>query len=240
MAFGWLLLLAGLLGACADTAVAPHSTVITPPTDSQAVLIPSDTGNLEGRLFGAEHDVAVILSHMRPADQEAWFGLAIELSNNGYATLTYNFRGYGNSDGDEDLATLDDDLNAALAFMRDRGKIRIFLIGASMGGTASLVVAAQQDVAGVIALSPPSIFAGQDALEAMGGIGKPKLVIASEEATGDMVSLNELLEAARAPKEQETYSGTAHGTDLLDPTRSDHQSAVTQRILRFLDENREP
>ena len=118
--------------------------------------------------------------------------------------------------------------------MRDRGKQKIFLVGASMGGTASLVVAAQEDVAGVVAISAPAQFTVQDALSAVPSVTEPKLFIASEDDTAAMVDLEELLTASSAPKESEVYTGNAHGTDLFQRDQSNHADAVEDLILRFL------
>ena len=234
------LLLAVTTAACSSTAVAPEPSKVTPSVNSEPVTIRVDDVALEGRLFGADNDVAVILSHMRRGDQTAWFDFAMELAEAGYAALTFNFRGYGESDGDQDYDFLDEDLLAAVAFARDRGSSQIFLVGASMGGTATLVVAELADIDGAIAVSAPSRFAEQDALAAVAAIAEPKLLIASEDVTGDMVSLEELLEAARGPKERATFSGTAHGTDLFDPELSEHHTTVRERVLRFLEEHRNP
>ena len=239
-AFSCALLLAVTTAACSSPAVAPEPSKVTPSANSEAITIRVDEVALEGRLFGAEHDVAVILSHMRRADQTAWFDFAMELADAGYAVLTFNFRGYGESEGDQDFDLLDEDLLAAVAFVRDQGSSQVFLVGASMGGTATLVVAEQADVDGAVAVSAPSTFAEQDALAAVATIAEPKLLIASEDATGDMVSLEELLEAALVPKERATYSGTAHGTDLFDPELSEHHATVRERVLRFLEEHRNP
>lgn len=231
------LLLAVLTVGCAEKAVAPDQTQVTPPAGTENVYIVSeDEAILNGRLFGAQNDVLVILSHMRPSDQTAWFSFAQELADNGYAALTFNFRGYGDSEGEKDFAKLDEDLSAAVRYMGDRGKRQIFLVGASMGGTTSLVVAAQQDVAGVVAVSAPAQFEDQDALSAVPSVTVPKLFIASEE-DAPALSFDELLEAAGEPKESETYTGKAHGTDLLQPDQSEHAAAVQERILQFLREH---
>jgi hypothetical protein len=83
-------------------------------------------------------------------------------------------------------------------------------------------------------VSAPAQFEGQDALSATPGITEPKLFIASEEDTAAMLSLEELLEAASEPKESETYSGDAHGTNLL---LSEHAAVFRARILQFLREH---
>lgn len=239
LSLAWALLLALLTVGCAEKAVAPGETEITPPADTEnvGIVVVEDGIVLNGRLFGAQHEVGVVLSHMRPNDQTAWFSFAQQLAENGYAALTFNFRGYGDSEGDQDFSKLDEDLSAALRYMRDRGKRQLFLVGASMGGTASLVVAAQQDVAGVVAVSAPSQFEDQDALSAVPSVTVAKLFIASEDDEGAMVSLEELLAAAGEPKESQTYTGNAHGTNLFDDDQSEHAAAVRERVLQFLREH---
>ena len=230
------LLLAVLAVSCAGTAVAPEGTQITPPADTENVyiVVAEDDIVLNGRLFGANNEVLVILAHMRPNDQTAWFGFAQELVDDGYAALTFNFRGYGDSEGDRDFSKLDEDLSAVVRYMRDRGSRQIFLIGASMGATTSLVVAEEEEVTGVVAVSAPAQFEGQDALSAVSGVTEPILFIASEDDR-PAIRFDELLDAAGEPMESEVYPGKAHGTDLL---QSEHAAAFRQRILEFLQKHR--
>ena len=231
-----VLVLSVLSMACAQKAVAPEDS-LTPLAGTENVYIVSAADViLNGRLFGAGNDTVVILTHMRPNDQTAWFDFAEELAGEGYAALTFNFRGYGDSEGEQDFDKLDDDLLAAIRYMRDRGKERIFLIGASMGATTSLVVAAQEDVDAVVAISAPAEFEEQDALAAVPSVTEPKLFIASEEDEAAL-RFDDLVAAAAEPKEPESYSGKAHGTDLF---KGEHAAAVRERILRFLDEQGGP
>jgi alpha-beta hydrolase superfamily lysophospholipase len=229
-----------LAAACAGsspTDLPPPQSTLGPLTENVGIVVSEDETILRGHLFGAENQPGVILSHMRPNDQRDWFDFARELADQGYAALTFDFRGYGETDGDKDFSKLDEDLSAAVRFMRDRGKQPIFLIGASMGGTASLVVAAEQSVDGVIAISAPAKFEDQDALDAIAAVTEPTLLIASEDDTAAIISLDELVEAASGPKEREIYTGNAHGTDLLD---SENAAAFRERIFRFLREARGP
>ncbi len=235
-----VVLIAVLAAACSGSSPSdapPPQSTLGPQTENVGIVISEDGTVLRGHLFGAENQPGVILSHMRPNDQRAWFGFAQELADQGYATLTFDFRGYGETDGDKDFSKLHDDLSAAVRFMRDRGKQPIFLIGASMGGTTSVVVAAEQSVGGVIAISAPAKFEDQDALDAIVAVTEPTLLIASEDDTAAVISLDELMEAASEPKEREIYSGNAHGTNLLD---SENAVAFRERIFRFLREARGP
>ena len=132
---------------------------------------------LSGHLFGSG-DVGVVLSHMRPADQESWWPFARVLKGKGYQALAYDFRGYRDSQGEVDIDNIDRDVQAAVDFIKSKGVSRVFLIGASMGGTASLKVASREDVAGVITLSAPWAIEGLDAQEDIKAVLAPKLFIA--------------------------------------------------------------
>lgn len=234
-------LLAALAVACSSSPSSgqpPRATGVlsgTPgPAETLSVgfVVPGDNTVLNGRLFGDDHPVLVVLSHMRPNDQTAWYPFAQELADAGYAALTFDFRGYGASLASKDDSKLDDDLAAALRYMRERGKKQIFLIGASMGGTASLIVAEGEAIEGVISISAPSEFQGLDARKSIADIDAPLLLIASEDDTVARISLVELEDAAGGGTESEIYTGDEHGTDIFTGPNA---AAVRARIFQFLE-----
>ncbi len=226
-----------LMVGCAETAEAPGEPTITPSDETANVGVPLQEGGsmitLRGHLFGAQNETVVVLCHMKPNDQTAWFEFAEELADAGYAAFTFDFRGYGETGGDKDFGKLDEDLTAIVEYIRATGKEQVFLIGASMGGTTSLVVAAEDDFAGVVAVSPPARFEDQDALAVVADITEPVLFIGSEDDT-QASNFEELVAAAGESGETEVYSGDAHGTELL---RSEHSAAFRERILQFLEEH---
>ncbi len=233
-------LLATAVAGCAETAEAPGSSgkpTITPSDETANVGVPLQDGDsmitLRGHLFGGQNETVVILSHMRPNDQTAWFDFAEELADAGYAAFTFDFRGYGETGGEKDFKKLDEDLKAIVNYIRQTGKEQIFLVGASMGGTASLVVAAEDDFAGVVAVSPPARFESQDALSAVAEITEPILLIGSENDT-QASGFDDLVAAAGDSSETEIYEGDAHGTDLL---QSEHSAAFRERVLQFLEDH---
>jgi len=235
--FSVTLLVASVTVACAGSVVAPRDDV-TPPSDTEnvSVVISGDV-ILNGRLFGGENDPAVILTHMRLNDQTAWFDYAQELADHGYAALTFDFRGYGLSTGDQDYDKLDEDLTAVIEYLRDRGKDDVYLVGASMGATTSLVVAGPASVNAVVAISPPAEFESQSAITAVPTLEAPKLFLVSEE-DAPTLQFDALFEAAAEPKEEELYPGNLHGTDLMDPTKNEGAAVVANRIIDFLDDQR--
>ena len=113
------------------------------PVDFKAI----DGVPLRGYLFG-QGSTGVILAHMYPADQKSWFPLAYKLAEKGYLAMTFDFRGYGESGGEKVIAEIDRDLEGAHQFLRPKVK-KVFLVGASMGGTAAIRVAARHPTAGV-------------------------------------------------------------------------------------------
>jgi pimeloyl-ACP methyl ester carboxylesterase len=177
--------------------------------------------------------VGVILVHMRPADQTAWFPFALRLAATGkYTVLTFDFRGFGTSTGEKEFDHLDVDLDAAYRYMSEQlGVRKIFLVGASMGGTASLVVATRVSVAGVVSISSPAQFQTLDALRAVETRGVPRLFLASEDDVPAARSEEQFWAAAPDPKEQQVFTGNAHGTDIL---AGPHRAEVEQRVLDFL------
>jgi len=92
---------------------------------------------------------------MRPSAQQ--------LVRRGIATLTFDFRGHGKSEGvlDGDLAQ---DVMAAMKFLRRHAKIdprRIALVGHSMGAVAALHAATLENIQALVFLSGPTEINGQ-------------------------------------------------------------------------------
>jgi dienelactone hydrolase len=205
-------------------------------SDSRQVsFLAADGVRLEGRVFG-DGSSAVVLSHMRPSDQTAWFRFAARLADAGYLVLTYDFRGYcpggegGCSQGSRDIAAMWQDVVGAIEFVRSRGATSVSLVGASMGGTASLVAASREgvDVRAVIALSAPASIEGLviDG-ELLSRVSVGKLFIAG---VGDAVAASDaesLFALAPPPKRVEIVPADDHGTDLLTGS----QAEVVRRLI---------
>lgn len=226
-----------LAGACRGTE--PPSS---PPAGSRAVSFPSADGvRLAGRLIG-EGSVAVVLSHMRPADQRSWWSFAEDLADAGYLVLTYDFRGYcpggaaGCSEGERDLGEIWRDVLGAVDFVRSQGARRVVLIGASMGGTASLLAAAQEGVAvqAVVTLSAPAAFEGMElTADVLTRVDAAKLFIAG---TGDgqaAADAERLYDLSPPPKRVEILTTDAHGTDILSSNQAGRARTL---ILGYLEQ----
>lgn len=188
---------------------------------------------LEGRVWGEGSKHAVIFAHMFPADMDAWAPYAQRLSRKGYLTMVFNFRGYGNSDGEKDIAHIDLDLEAAVREAHAMRAASVSIVGASMGGTAAIMVAARASVAAIVTLSSPEEFEGLDARPVADHIGAHSLFVAAE-GDGDAAdSARALLARAPEPKQLEIIEGTdRHGSDLVyDPKVGSRVQSLIESFL---------
>ncbi len=201
----------------------------------EVVFKTDDEIEIEGRIFGIGKN-GLILAHMYPADQESWKDFALFLSQKGYRILTFNFRGYGKSGGEKKISLIYKDVLAAYDFFKKEGVENIILIGASMGGTAVLKVAAQKDINGVISMSGPLNWEqmGLSAEKEIKLIDEPKLFMASEGDGSARNSANLMYELSGEPKQIEIYPGSEHGTNMF---LRENREQVKQDIITFIEEN---
>lgn len=211
---------------------------------STAVTFRSPDGvKLAGRVFG-DGQVGVVLAHMFPADQTSWWAFARALAPKGFTVLTFDFRGYcpggvaGCSEGERDIAAMWQDVIGAVDFLVARGLVRVMLVGASMGGTASLVAAAQPGVrvVAIAALSAPQSFEGLTADRGvLGNVSAAKLFVAgNSDPTGAAAAAQAMYDESPPPKQVEIFTSSDHGTDLLTGNQS---GRVQTLILTYLEQH---
>lgn len=189
----------------------------------------SDGRTLTGHLFGSGR-VGVTLGHMFPADATSWYPAARRIARAGYMALAFNFRGYGDSGGSKQIVRGPTDIEAAQRYLERRGARDVAFVGASMGGTASLVAADGSEALAVVAVSAPARFMGLDALSVATRIQRPVLLIAARSDDQAFQAAEELERALPNP-DTKIYDGDAHGTNLLDarPEATDEVIAFLQR-----------
>jgi dienelactone hydrolase len=203
----------------------------------------SDGVKLAGRLFG-DGRVGVVLAHMFPADQTSWWAFARVLAAKGFTVLTFDFRGYcpggaaGCSEGQRDVAAMWQDVVGAVDFMVARGLVRVMLVGASMGGTASLLASAQPGVSivAIVALSAPQSFEGLTAdPTVLGNVTAAKLFVAGNgDPTGAATAAQAMYDESPPPKQVEIVTSSDHGTDLLTGNQS---GRVQTLIMGYLEQH---
>ncbi len=184
--------------------------------DSRLVLFESIDGiRLSGRAFGPDDArAAVVLMHMETADASSWF----------------DFRGYcpggdaGCSKGKKDPATVWNDVAGAVGLLQSEGIRRIALVGAGMGGTASLVVASQSGSAidAVVTLSAPGeiegLVAGPDALQT---VSAAKLFLAGNGDPGAAQTAQAFYDESGQPKRVEILTTNDHGTAIMEGSQGE-------------------
>jgi pimeloyl-ACP methyl ester carboxylesterase len=218
VAVGLLVVVASLL-ACGDDGGGDETPAPT-PLPGAFTWLTSDGLTLEGRAFGPETrgGLAVLLAHQYQGSQQDWLAFAEELAVDGYRVYTFNFRGVGMSEGEHDPAGFDEDVAAILRYIADDGPGRVLLIGASAGGTASLIAGSLPEgigVAGVATLSAPVAFQGLDATTSLARIEAQVLALASEDDGSAPASAEDIASMAASGAVQ-VYPGDAHGTQMLE------------------------
>jgi dienelactone hydrolase len=145
-----------------------------------------DGTQLDGAVLGSG-PVGVVLGHQYPAELCGWWPFAVYLARHGMRVLLFDFRCQGESTCPADAHGSDvDDMLAAAAELRSRGAKRVFLMGASLGGTVAMMAGPRLSPppAGVVSLSGEAdlgYLAGGstrlDALSSVPGLRAPFLQI---------------------------------------------------------------
>lgn len=224
--------------AAASAADAPKLTeqCLTPADNATVVSFPAVDGvHVLGATFGTGR-FGVVLGHQWGSDLCEWVGFAHVLAARGYRVLAIDFRGYGSTKAPlgRPSQQLQNDVLAAAAELRREGSTKVAALGASMGGTAVLVAAAQRGarLAGVVSLSGATGFRGLDALGAAKRLTVPVRFAASKGDVSFALGARELMKAAAAKdKALLLVPGGIHGSSMLD---GPYRLRVRSFVLGFL------
>lgn len=179
---------------------------------------------------------AVILIHMLQRDRHDLDLLAKYLQRNGFAVLTYDMRGHGQSSGDwhsftaDDFSKLGQDITAVkgILALNDADITRLTLVGASIGANAALAHAAQDpNVATVVALSPGLDYRG---VLPPAVLEQPVLLVASAEDAYSYDSV-QTLKKTYPHAQAKLYNGAGHGTAML--TQQDLMPGIRDWMFEY-------
>lgn len=206
--------------------------VLPPAASGPVTLTNADGIALSGTISGSG-STGVILAHMYGGSQSDWQPLAGDLTAAGYTLLAFDFRGFGQTGGEQNLKTLDGDILAAAAYLRSRGVQKVVCIGASMGGTACARAAAEASLDGLVVISSPLVMEKplEVTRDSLSGLAIPKLFIAAKEDKPYVDDVQQMYEWSVEPRQVEILEGSAHGTNLLT---GDLAAALKALILEFL------
>lgn len=199
---------------CGSLPAGLHATPLWLRTDDGVRLYAAAAGS------GA---TAVVLAHQSPANLCGWLPTMRYLSSHGIATLAFNFRTFAPSDSPRAAIAqhLAPDLQAAIDAAHARGAHRVFVMGASFGGAATLNYGPQlHDLAGVINLSGELRLLNWnlDGIDAVRRLKVPLLVVASR-YDGYLDAADARLLYRRAgstDKRLAIFPGGFHGWAILD------------------------
>jgi pimeloyl-ACP methyl ester carboxylesterase len=138
----------------------------------------ADGTRLVGHRFGSGR-VAVVLAHESRGWLCEWVPYAKRLAARGYLAFAFDFRGYGESQAHPTSnVRIDLDVAAAAKTVRGLGAKKVFLVGASIGGSAVLRAAAdaRPPVNGVVSVSGAADLV--DAIAAVKRLRVPALFVA--------------------------------------------------------------
>ncbi len=225
-----------------DQLATPVATPTSPPPTPTPESFPGagpwevsfqsvDGVTLHGTLYG-QGEVGMVLAPTYPGEQAGWASFAQAAAEQGYRVLTFDFRGYGASEGEPGPVDAPADLSAAIAYLREHEASPIILMGAGEGGMAAIRVAgADPDIAGLVVLSSAREADGLQVGDAdLGALSLPSLWIGArtdmEQAVEEMFEL-----AGGSDKELWIYEGISlHGTYLFEGADADD---LRRRLLEF-------
>jgi pimeloyl-ACP methyl ester carboxylesterase len=147
----------------------------------ESVSIPSAPGiQLAGLLHHPDDrssHACVVVAHgmLSSKDSEKHRTICEAAAAAGTLALRFDFRGRGESDGDPSTLTVSneiEDLTAVIAFVRDRGRSRVMVVGSSLGGTVALLVGAKNnELLGLVTIAAPARLPNRPR-DAWGGSGQ--------------------------------------------------------------------
>jgi pimeloyl-ACP methyl ester carboxylesterase len=220
-----------MLGLCAM----PLALVLTTVAAVQTISFPTeDGGRVCADLYG-QGAHAVVLAHGGRFNKESWREQAQVLAAEGFRVLAIDFRGFGCSTGpgqaNSDNAPFENDVIAAVHYLKAHGAKSVSVVGGSFGGAAAGDASIK---------SPPGeidriVFLGSAPNLAAEKLKSRSLfIVAREDRSGSgarLPGIRAQYERAPQPKELIVLDGSAHAQFLF---QTDQNTRVMHEIVRFL------
>ena len=205
--------------------VAAQQTISTPTQDG---------GRICADLYG-KGDRAIVLAHGGRFNKESWRDQAHTLVSGGFEVLAIDFRGFGCSSGpgqaDFDNAPFENDVLAAVRYLKTHGARTVSVVGGSFGGGAAgdaSIKSAPGEIDRIVFLgAAPNLSAEKLKSRAL-------FIVARDDANDAGLRLPGIraqYEKAPQPKELIVLDGSAHAQFLFQTDQSDR---IMREILRFL------
>jgi len=193
-----------------------------------------DGGRICADLYG-QGNRAVVLAHGGRFNKESWRVQANALVSEGFRVLAIDFRGFGCSTGpgqaDFDNAPFENDVIAAVRYLKAHGAKAVSVVGGSFGGAAAgdaSIKSAPGEIDRIVFLgAAPNLSAEKLKSRAL-------FIVARDDANDAGLRLPGIraqYQKAPGPKELIVLDGSAHAQFLF---QTDQSARVMHEILRFL------
>jgi pimeloyl-ACP methyl ester carboxylesterase len=213
----------------------PLALVLSTVAAVQTISFPTeDGGRVCADLYG-QGTHAVVLAHGGRFNKESWREQAQVLAAEGFRVLAIDFRGFGCSTGpgqaNFDNAPFENDVIAAVHYLKAHGATSVSVVGGSFGGAAAGDASIK---------SPPGEIDRIVFLGAAPNLSAEKLksrslfIVAREDSSGSgarLPGIRAQYERAPQPKELIVLDGSAHAQFLF---QTDQNTRVMHEIVRFL------
>jgi dienelactone hydrolase len=203
-----------------------------PPIIREVSFATADGGTVFANLLG-QGDHGVVLAHGRVFDKESWQPFAQVLSDNGLTVLAIDFRGYGKSVPGSQPRALDEDILAAIHYLREAGARTVSVVGGSMGGTAAAraaMAASPGEIDRLILLAPGP-------LEQAGRLHAGHVLFVVTEGDRGLTGVEQSFAKTPEPKELVVLEGSAHAQHIF---KTEQGARLTQILLADLTKQANP
>jgi pimeloyl-ACP methyl ester carboxylesterase len=201
----------------------------------QTISFPSqDGGRICADLYGTG-DHAVVLAHGGRFNKESWRDQARTIVSARFRVLAIDFRGFGCSSGpgqaDFDNAPFENDVLAAVRYLKTDGAKTVSVVGGSFGGGAAgdaSIKSVQGEIDRIVFLgAAPNLSAEKLKSRAL-------FIVARDDANDGgprLPGIRAQYEKAPQPKKLIVVDGSAHAQFLFQTDQGDR---VMREILRFI------
>jgi alpha-beta hydrolase superfamily lysophospholipase len=201
----------------------------------EVTFVTKDSVTIYGTFYPCgtnEKAPGLVLLHMLKHKRQDWDAFAQDAVKAGFAVLTIDLRGHGqsvhqgerildvNEFSNAEFALSVEDVSAAVEFLRKEPGVdggRISLVGASIGANLALKCAATDTtIRSVVLLSPGLEYRGLTTEDAMVRYGnRPILLIASRDDDYASDSVVKLASVAKGSVRQQLFENAGHGTFMF-------------------------
>ncbi|GIO28977.1 MULTISPECIES: alpha/beta hydrolase [Paenibacillus] len=208
--------------------------------DKATTLTTSDGVHLSALVLGSGNK-GVLLAHEQGYNICSFLDMGTELADDGYLVVIPEYRNHGASQNfPEDNQNIDRDADAALSELKRLGAQKVFLAGASCGGTTAIIAGVRQElpIEGLIILSSPAQCGPLDSIPSVKKIKAPSLFVFSPGDYGGSIEkeVRKLYQASGATdKELIVDPSGYHGTDMFH--KGEQGDALKSKLIDFVKKN---